>query len=82
MSKELKKKELIFKKQIDFNVATVNCFQTYISTIGFFIDNGIVIRTEDSLETRTDPAVYLVYVENCLILEPSTLLGATNVNKY
>ena len=40
MSKELKKKELIFKKQIDFNVATVNCFQTYISTIGFFIDNG------------------------------------------
>ena len=43
MSKELKKKELIFKKQIDFNVATVNCFQTYISTIGFFIDNGKVL---------------------------------------
>ena len=31
---------------------------------------------EDSLETRADPAVYHVYVENRLILEPSTLLGA------
>ena len=42
----------------------------------------IVIRTEDSLETRADLAVYHVYVENRLILEPSTLLGASNVDKY
>ena len=47
-----------------------------------FVDLIIVIRTEDSLERRADPAVYLVYVENRLILGPSTLLGARNVNKY
>ena len=35
----------------------------------------IVIRTEDSLETRAKPAVYRVYVENRLILGPTTLLG-------
>ena len=34
------------------------------------------------METRVEPAVYRVYVENSLILEPSTLLGARNVNKY
>ena len=34
------------------------------------------------METRVEPAVYRVYVENNLILEPSTLLGARNVNKY
>ena len=27
------------------------------------------------METRVEPAVYRVYVENNLILEPSTLLG-------
>ena len=37
--------------------------------------NTIVIRTEDSLETRVELAVYLVYVENRFILEPSTILG-------
>ena len=42
----------------------------------------IVIRTEHSLETRAEPAGYLVYVENRVILEASTLLGARNVNKY
>ena len=42
----------------------------------------IVIRTEHTLETRDEPAVYLVYVENRLILEASTLLKARNVNKY
>ena len=37
---------------------------------------------EDSLETRAEPAIYRVYVENHLILEPSTFLGARNVSKY
>ena len=36
---------------------------------------------EHSLETRTEPVVYLVYVEKRLILEASTLFGAKNVNK-
>ena len=43
---------------------------------------NIVIRTEHSLETQAEPAVYLFYVENHLILEPSTLLGVRNLNKY
>ena len=34
------------------------------------------------LETRANPTVYRVYVENRLILEPSILLGARNVSKY
>ena len=43
---------------------------------------SIVIRTEDSLETWAKPAIYCVYVENHLILEPSALLGARNEKKY
>ena len=46
------------------------------------VTQTILIRTEHSLQTRAEPAVYIVYVENRLILEPSTLLGARNVNKY
>ena len=42
----------------------------------------IVIRTEHILETWAEQVVYLVYVENRLILKSSTLLGARNVNKY
>ena len=46
------------------------------------VTQTILIRMEHSLQTRAEPAVYIVYVENRLILEPSTLLGARNVNKY
>ena len=49
---------------------------------GATVDDIVVIRTERCLETRAEPAVYCVYVENRLILELSTLLGARNVNKY
>ena len=46
------------------------------------LPESVVIRTEDSLVTPPEPAVNCAYVENRLILELSTLLGAKNVNKY
>ena len=74
-------KLIILNEKIDDNMEIAKSLkESGLLTTG--VSETIVIRTEHSLETRAEPAVYLVYVENRLILEPSTLLGARNVSKY
>ena len=72
----------MLKLNIYFQPPFFDLKQKTVASLLFLLVACTVIRTEDSLERRAEPAVYRNYVENRLILEPSTLLGARNVNIY
>ena len=72
----------MLKLNIYFQPLFFDLKQKTVASLLFLLVACIVIRTEGSLETRAEPAIYRVYVENCLILESSTFLGAKNVNIY